>query len=75
VYKQEDRDMSKDTQTITLAPRAYGKLGVLHCGVTREGLVTVAGDVQRINDGKEAVFSKSKVTVSRKGSEYTFARK
>lgn len=67
--------MSEDTQTITLAPRAYGKLGVLHCGVTREGLVTVAGDVQGIEDGKKVVFTKSGVAVSRKGSEYTFTKK
>ena len=67
--------MSEDTQTITLAPRAYGKLGVLHCGVTREGLVAVAGDVQVIDDGKKVVFGKSGVAVSRKGSEYTFTKK
>jgi hypothetical protein len=67
--------MSEDTQTITLAPRAYGKLGVLHCGVTREGLVTVAGDVQSIEDGKKVVFAESGVAVSRKGSEYTFTKK
>ena len=67
--------MSENAQTITLAPRAYGKLGVLHCGVTREGLVTVAGDVQDIDDGKEVLFAKSAVTVSRKGSEYVFTKK
>lgn len=67
--------MSEDTQTITLAPRAYGKLGVLHCGVTREGLVTVGGDVHGIEDGKKVAFAKSGVTVSRKGSEYTFTKK
>lgn len=67
--------MSENAQTITLAPRAYGKLGVLHCGVTREGLVTVAGDVQGVEDGKKVMFTKSGVAVSRKGSEYTFTKK
>lgn len=67
--------MSENAQTITLAPRAYGKLGVLHCGVTREGLVTVAGDVQHVEDGKKVMFTKTAVAVSRKGSEYTFTKK
>ena len=67
--------MSEKEQTITLAPRAYAKLGVLHCGVTREGLVTVAGDVQQIADGKKVMFTNTAVAVSRKGSEYTFTKK
>ena len=67
--------MSEDAQTLILAPRAYGKLGVLHCGVTREGLVTVAGDVKNITDGEEVTFTKSQVTVARNGSDYTFTKK
>jgi hypothetical protein len=61
-------------QSITLAPRQHGKLGILHCGVTREGLVSVAGETQMINDGETVKIEKANVTVSRKGEEYTFTK-
>lgn len=64
--------MSDDT--ITLAPKQHDKLGILHCGVTREGFIAVAGDPRDIADGEEIVFEKVKVKVRRKRSEYTFAK-
>ncbi len=60
--------------SITLEPRKYGKLGVVHCGVTREGFIAVAGDPRDIADGEEIIFDKAKVSASRKGSSYTFTR-
>lgn len=63
-----------DENTITLGPRKYGKLGVTHCGVTREGFIAVAGDPRDIADGEEIVFSKVDIKAVRKGSEYTFSK-
>jgi hypothetical protein len=64
--------MSEDS--ITLEPRHYGKIGPLHCGVTREGFIAVAGDVADIADGQEITFDRVGIKASRKGSEYTFSR-
>ncbi len=63
-----------DTETLTLTPHQHGKLGILHCGVTREGFIAVAGDVADIEDGQEIRFDRTGVTVKREGSEYHFRR-
>ena len=65
--------MSSD-EPITLAPRNHGKVGIYHCGVTREGFVAVAGDIQDLADGKSYLFERCGITAKRKGSEYTFSR-
>jgi hypothetical protein len=65
--------MAADTQTLTLTHRKHEKLGHLHCGVTREGLIVVAGEQQEIADGDQVRMQKTNVLVSRKGEEYTFA--
>lgn len=61
-------------ESITLGPRAHDKLGIYHCGVTREGFVTAAGEVSDIEDGKSVTFERSNITVTRKGEEYTFTK-
>lgn len=63
-----------DTNTLTLGPREHDKLGVYHCGVTREGFVAVAGEPRNIADGEEIRFDRSGIKVSRKGSEYRFTK-
>jgi hypothetical protein len=60
--------------SITLAPRQHEKLGILHCGVTREGFIAVAGEPRDIDDGEEIVFSRVGIKAKRKGSEYTFTK-
>lgn len=65
--------MSSDN-SITLGPREHGKLGVYHCGVTREGFIAVAGEPRNIDDGEEIVFQRSGIRAVRKGSEYTFSK-
>ncbi len=60
--------------TITITPRRYDKIGTLHCGVTADGFVTVGGDVSNIADGETVKFDRNKVSVTRKGDEYTFAK-
>ena len=65
--------MSLD-KSITLAPLRHGKLGIYHCGVTREGFVAVAGDTHNIGDGESYLFTRCGITAKRSGSEYTFSR-
>jgi len=65
--------MSSD-EPITLAPLTHGKVGIYHCGVTREGLVAVAGDQHDLADGKSFLFPRCGITAKRSGSEYTFSR-
>jgi hypothetical protein len=64
--------MSEDT--LVLEPRKHGKVGAYHCGVTREGFVSVAGEVHDIEDGQEIRSSRAPITVTRKGGEYTFTK-
>ena len=46
--------MSSD-DSITLGPREHDKLGIYHCGVTRDGFISVAGDPRNIADGESIV--------------------
>ncbi len=66
--------MSDNTATLTLAPAEHGKLGVIHCGVTREGFIAVGGDPRDIDDGQELLFERVGIKARRQGSEYTFTR-
>lgn len=60
--------------TISLTPHKYAKLGVVHCGVTREGFIAVAGDPRDIADGQEILFERVRIKAKRNGSEYTFTK-
>ncbi len=64
--------MTTGNESITLTAPHHDKLGSLHCGVTREGFVAVAGDTADITDGAQVEFERSHVTVMRKGGDYTF---
>ena len=61
-------------ESITLTPTHHDKLGILHCGVTREGFIVVAGDPRDIADGESIFFERTGVTAKRHGSEYIFSR-
>jgi len=61
-------------ETITLTPHNYGKLGLIHCGVTYDGFIAVAGDTRDIADGQEILFERTAVNVKRTGNQYTFTR-
>jgi hypothetical protein len=67
-------DMSENTETLTLAPTKHDKLGVIHCGVTREGFIVVGGDPRDIDDGEEILFERVGIKARQQGSEYTFTR-
>lgn len=60
--------------TLTLTAHQYGKLGLIHCGVTHSGFVAVAGDTADIADGQTLRFARGGVTVTRQGEQYTFTR-
>lgn len=66
--------MSEQADTLSLKPRTYDKLGVVHCGVTRNGFISVGGERCDIADGQELVFDRVHIKVTRKGDEYTFAK-
>jgi hypothetical protein len=61
-------------QSITLSPPQHDKIGVIHCGVTREGFVSVAGETHDIANGETVKINRVKVTVTRNGDEYTFTK-
>ena len=66
--------MVESTETLTLGPAKHDKLGVIHCGVTREGFIAVGGDPRNIDDGEEILFERVGVKARRQGSEYTFTK-
>lgn len=63
-----------DENTLTLSPATHDKLGLIHCGVTREGFIAVGGEPRNIADGEEIVFDRVSIKAQRKGSEYTFTK-
>lgn len=66
--------MSDTNETLTLAPTKHDKLGLIHCGVTREGFIAVGGEPCDIKDGQEILFDRVGIKARRQGSEYTFTR-
>jgi len=72
--EMEGLDMSENTETLTLAPAEHDKLGIIHCGVTREGFIAVGGEPRDIDDGEEILFERVSIKARRQGSEYTFTR-
>ena len=63
-----------ESETLTLAPAKHDKLGIVHCGVTREGFIAVGGEPRNIEDGQEILFERTGIRARRQGSEYTFTR-
>ncbi len=63
-----------DDVTLTLVPTKHDKLGIIHCGVTREGFIAVGGEPRNIDDGEEIVFDRVGIKARRQGSEYSFTR-
>jgi hypothetical protein len=60
--------------SLTLTPRNHDKLGIIHCGVTREGFIAVGGEPRDIADGEEILFERTGIKAKRNGSDYTFTR-
>ncbi len=66
--------MTSEDTTITLGPRQNGKLGILHCGVTRDGFIAVVGEQRDITDGEAITFDRVGITASRLANVYTFVK-
>ena len=60
------------SESLTLNPPHYDKLGIVHCGVIREGTVTCGGDIVQLEDGDEYRFDRNGILVKRTGSDYSF---
>ena len=67
-------DAPEDPNTLNLEAREYGKLGIVHCGVTREGMVSVGGRQAELEDGAEHVDDYAGIAVRRAGEQYTFTK-
>lgn len=63
-----------EQQTLTLKPAQHDKLGVVHCGVTRPGVVACAGELKDIGDGEQLHIDRADIDIKRNGDEYTFTR-
>jgi hypothetical protein len=61
-------------ESLNLNPPRYDKLGVVHCGVIREGTVTCGGDIAQLEDGAEQTFDRVRIKVKRSGSDYAFEK-
>jgi hypothetical protein len=61
-------------ETVTLTAHHYGKIGLVHCGVTHDGFVAVGGDPRDIADGQEILFERVAVKARRNGNDYTFTK-
>lgn len=61
-------------EPLTLNPPHYDKIGVVHCGVIREGAVTCGGDIALLEDGAEHTFARTHIRVKRSGSDYAFEK-
>ena len=66
--------MTTQENTLTLGPRETGKIGVSHCGVTRDGLIAVVGDQSDIADDASVTFERVGITANRKADVYTFSK-
>jgi hypothetical protein len=60
--------------SLTLKPATHDKLGIILCGVTREGFIAVGGEPRDIADGEEILFTRVGIKARRSGSAYTFTR-
>jgi hypothetical protein len=61
-------------ESITLSAPEHEKIGVVHCGVTREGFISVAGETHNIADGETVKINRVDVTVTRNGDKYIFTK-
>jgi hypothetical protein len=62
------------SETLTLNPPHYDKLGAVHCGVIRQGTVTCGGDIVQLDDGAEHTFQRTGIKVRRSGNDYAFEK-
>ncbi len=62
-------------ESLVLKPGLYGKLGSVHCGVTKPGRVVVSGDVSSLAEGEGVLFHLYSIVVCRDDEDnYRFER-
>lgn len=62
-------------ESLILKPGLYGKLGSIHCGVTKPGRVVVSGDVSALAEGEGVLFHLYNIVVCRDDEDnYRFER-
>ena len=70
----DETEENKDPNSLSLEAREHGKIGAVHCGVTREGLVAIRGRQYPLDDGATVKDDVSGIAASRAGEQYTFSR-
>ena len=71
--QNKDPETEEHCKTLCLEAREYGTIGVVHCGVTRDGLVAIGGRQIELEDGEVKAAENIGITVRREGEQYTFS--
>ena len=70
-----DCGLIEGEESLVLKPGLYGKLGSIHCGVTKPGRVVVSGDVSALAEGEGVLFHLYNIVVCRDDDDnYRFER-
>lgn len=70
-----DCGLIEGEESLVLKPGLYGKLGSVHCGVTKPGRVVVSGDVSALAEGEGVLFHLYSIVVCRDDEDnYCFER-
>ncbi|TXH69346.1 MAG: hypothetical protein E6Q83_10115 [Thiothrix sp.] len=70
-----DCSVLEGDESLVLKPGLYGKLGSVHCGVTKPGRVVVSGDVSHLAEGEGVLFHLYNIVVCRDEEDnYRFER-
>lgn len=70
-----DCGLIEGEESLVLKPGLYGKLGSIHCGVTKPGRVVVSGDVSALAEGEGVLFHLYNIVVCRDDEDnYRFER-
>lgn len=72
--ENQETEEEDDPNTLCLEAREYDTIGLIHCGVTREGLVAIGGQQFNVEDGEEQTAEHVGITVRREGEQYTFTK-
>lgn len=67
--------LGEEYEALDLTASQYDRMGVFHCGVTRDGFVSVGGDVATLAVGEAVLFHYPNIVVCRHADEeYRFIR-
>ena len=69
-----EQSEEQDPNTLSLEAREYGKIDTIHCGVTRDGMISIGGRQYEMEDGAKVDDEISRISATRKGEQYSFVR-